>query len=398
MNPDLEYDPLELEADPYPLYRRLRDEAPVYAGRTNGGEFWALSRFADVQAGARDWATFSSAEGNDLDDTGLLFAPAGELSSADPPAHTRLRDAVRKEFGARAVRTNLEHTVRSTARELIGGLVEARTVDFARDLAYPLPAAVIAGWLGFPEADRPELARWHAAMLERIPGRVGLTEAGLRASQEMRDYVSAAIVARRAHACDDLLGVLVRAEAAGDLSEVEVLGSVLLLFVAGISTTSALIASALLHLHRFADQRRLLRRSPELIPQAVEELLRFDAPFQWFTRVATRDVRVHGTAIPAGGRVVLVWAAANRDERRWADADELVITRASERHLAFGEGIHHCLGAPLARMEARIALEELMPRLIDYELEGTVARRFTPSERTIVRLPAAVEWAASGSM
>ena len=175
------------------------------------------------------------------------------------------------------------------------------------------------------------------------------------------------------------------------------LGSVLLLFVAGISTTSALIASALLHLHRFADQRRLLRHSPELIPQAVEEFLRFDAPFQWFTRVATRDVRVHGTAIPAGGRVVLVWASANRDERRWADADELVITRASERHLAFGEGIHHCLGAPLARMEARIALEELMPRLIDYELEGTVVRRFTPSERTIVRLPAAVEWAASGS-
>jgi cytochrome P450 len=394
MNPDLAYDPLELEADPYPLYRRLRDETPVYAGRTHGGEFWALSRFADVQAGARDWATFSSVEGNDLDDTGLLFAPAGELSSADPPIHTRLRDAVKKEFGASAVRMNLEHTVRSAARELIGRLVGAHSVDFARDLAYPLPAAVMAGWLGFPEADHSQLARWHAEMLERIPGRVGLTEGGLRASREMRDYVSAAAVARRAHERDDLLGVLVRAEAAGDLSEVEVLGSVLLLFVAGISTTSALIASALLHLHLFADQRRLLRRSPELIPKAVEEFLRFDAPFQWFTRVATRDVRVHGTVIPAGGRVVLAWASANRDERRWPDADELVITRASERHLAFGEGIHHCLGAPLARMEARIALEELMPRLIDYELEGAVERRFTPSERTIVRLPAAVDWAA----
>src|SRR6185312_5110155 len=352
---DVKYDPLDLEGDPYPAYRRLRVAAPVYAGVTHGMPFWAVSRFDDVQAAARDWQTFSSGGGNDLDDTGLLFGAEGELTRADPPLHTRLRAAVKREFGTRAVRMRLEQTVRETARTLLAELREHALVDVARDLAYPLPAAVMCGWLGFPARDHDRLARWHALMVERAPGRVGLTDEGVRAGEEMRVYVREALRRPVSRGGDDL-------------------------------------PSALLHLHRFGDQLRLLRRSSELIPQAVEELLRFDAPFQWFTRVATHDTEIRGVPIPGGGRVVLVWGSANRDERRWLQPDELLVRRERQRHVAFGEGVHHCLGAPLARMEARVVLEQALPAMADYQPTGVVERRFTPSERTIVSLPTAVQW------
>ncbi|HET7380959.1 MAG TPA: cytochrome P450 [Gaiellales bacterium] len=388
----IRYDPLDLEGDPYPTYRRLRAAAPVYAGVTHGVPFWAVPRFDDVQAVARDWETFSSGDGNDLDDTGLLFGAEGELTSADPPLHTRLRAAVKNEFGTGAVRMRLEQTVRDTTRKLIAGLREHEVVDVARDLAYPLPAAVMCGWLGFPAGDHAGLARWHALMVERRPGRIGLTDEGLRAGEEMRAYVREALRRPRTHEADDLLSLLAAANAAGVLTEDEAVGGAMLLFVAGISTTSALISNAFLHLHRFGNELRLLRRSPELIPQAIEELLRFDSPFQWFTRVAANDTEIHGVRIPAGGRVVLVWGSANRDDRRWPQPDELVVRRERHRHVAFGEGIHHCLGAPLARMEARIVLEQILPVLVDYQPTGVVERRFTPSERTIVSLPLTVRW------
>ena len=166
---DVRYDPLDLEGDPYPAYRRLRDAAPVYAGMTHGVPFWAVSRFDDVQA-ARDWEMFSSG-GNDLVSTGLLFGAEGELTNADPPAHTRLRAAVKKEFGTGALRMRLEQKVSDTTRDLLAGLREHDVVDVARDLAYPA-AAVMCGWLGFPAPDHARLARWHALMVERArPGR-----------------------------------------------------------------------------------------------------------------------------------------------------------------------------------------------------------------------------------
>jgi cytochrome P450 len=389
---DVKYDPLDLEGDPYPAYRRLRVAAPVYAGVTHGVPFWAVSRFDDVQAAARDWETFSSVGGNDLDDTGLLFGAEGELTRADPPLHTRLRAAVKREFGTGAVRMRLEQTVRETTRTLLAELREHALVDLARDLAYPLPAAVMCGWLGFPARDHGRLARWHALMVERARGRVGLTDEGIRAGGEMRAYVREALRRPTSRDGDDLLSALADAKAAGSLTEDEAVGGAMLLFVAGISTTSALISNSFLHLHRFGDQLRLLRRSPELIPQAIEELLRFDAPFQWFTRVAAYDTEIRGVPIPAGGRVVLVWGSANRDERRWPQPDELLVRRERQRHVSFGEGIHHCLGAPLARMEARVVLEQVLPAMADYQPTGVVERRFTPSERTIVSLPTAVRW------
>ncbi len=389
---ELVFEPLEPRDDPYPLYRRLRDEQPAYADPH--GRFWALSRHAEVQAAARDWKRFSSAEGNDLDDTSLLFAPAGELTHADPPLHSRLRDAIKREFGLGAVQARLELVVRAEVRHLVAELRAPGDVDFARQLATPLPAAVVCGWLGFPKSDHAELVRWFEAMLERVPGQIELPAAALYARDQMRAYIREAVGLRRhAGSRDDLLSVFARAERAGALSEDEVLGSAMLLFFAGITTTSALIANSLLHLKRFESQRELLRRSPEIAPAAVEELLRFDAPLQWLTRVTACQVDVCGRTIPAGSRVLLIWASANRDERRWPSPDELILTRERLRHIAFGEGIHHCLGAPLARLEARVVLEELMPRIADYELAGPVTRLYTQTERTITSLPMRVQWA-----
>ena len=180
---------------------------------------------------------------------------------------------------------------------------------------------------------------------------------------------------------------LVEAESAGQLSSDEVLGSSLLLFVAGITTTSGLISNSLLHLATFPEQREIMGRDPGVVPVAIEELLRYDAPIQILARTATRDVKVGGSIIPGGAQVLLIWASANRDERRWTDPDTLDVSREQQRHVAFGDGIHHCLGAPLARLEARIAFETLLRRIPAYAVSGPIVRVKTPTDRALERLP-----------
>ena len=390
------YDPLRLDVDPYPTYCWLRAEAPLYKGYTSSvGRFWALSRFDDVQAAARDWETFSSAHGNDLDDTGDLFGPAPAMDLCDPPIHARQRQVLRSEFGLRAVREKLESNARRKIRALIDRLAECDEVDLADDLGYTLPASVIFEWLGFPATDHAEIRRWHRGMLERVLGVMELPADAVALRDQLWAYLEQELATRRAVPGDDLMTVLANAVADGRLSKEEALANALFLLDAGIVSSSALIANTFLHLHRDTRQMTMLREQPQAIPAAIEELLRFDAPFQWFTRVTTRDVVIHETLVPAGERIVLIWASANRDERRWENADRLVLDRAPQRHLSFSEGIHHCLGAPIARMEMRLLLEELLPRLVDYELAGKVERRITPSERTIVRLPARVVWTRS---
>ena len=310
------------------MYRRLRDEAPVYhhAGR----DVWALSRWDDVQVAAKDWETFSSSvggTGNDLDDTYQLFLPAGDLPAADPPLHTRLRGALRLAFSPSALKVRFEPAVRSQVRERIDAFADAGRADFARDLARPLPGTTMFTWFGFPEADHPRLLALFGDMLERTPGERALPPVSIAARDQLRAYILDVARERRAHPSDDLMTHLVRAEAAGELSRDELIGSSLLLFVAGITTTSGLISNSLLHLVRFPEARETMRRDPATIPAAVEELLRYEAPIQALGRTTTRPVELHGTTIPAGASVALIWASANRDERHWPDPDTLDIGR-----------------------------------------------------------------------
>ena len=242
-------------------------------------------------------------------------------------------------------------------------------------------------WFGFPEADHPQLLAWFGDMLERDTGERALPARSKAGRDQLRAYMQDAARERRSAPREDLMSFLVAAEEAGEISADELLGSSMLLFVAGITTTSGLISNSLLHLDRFPDQRDLLRSQPSILPSAIEELLRFDAPIQALARTATREVALHGAVIPEGARVALVWASANRDERHWADPDRLDLMRNPQRHVSFGEGIHHCLGAPLARLEATIAFEELFRRIPSYSVSGPVIRIKTPTDRALESLP-----------
>jgi cytochrome P450 len=382
------WNPLIALDDPYPVYRRLRDEAPLYHDERL--DLWALSRFDDVQAAAKDWETFSTSIGgfgNDIDDTYQLFLPAGDLAGVDPPIHTRLRGALRLAFSPSALRTRFEPIVRRKVIELIDAFADSGHADFARDLARPLPGTTMFSWFGFPETDHPQLLAWFGEMLERDPGERALPDRALAGRDRIRAYMQAAAAERRIARRDDLMSFLVDATESGQISADELLGASMLLFVAGITTTSGLISNSLLHLAHFPDQRALIRDDPSVMAAAIEELLRFDAPIQALARTATRDVALHDGVIPEGARVALLWASANRDERRWVDPDRLDIGREPQRHVSFGDGIHHCLGAPLARLEARIVFEELFRRIPEYAVSGPIVRIKTPTDRALESLP-----------
>lgn len=381
------FDPLVSVDDPYPTYRRLRDEAPLYYAEAR--DTWVLSRFDDVQAMARDWATFASGEpgGNDIDDTFRLFEPAGDLAGSDPPTHTRMRAVLHAAFRPSEIRARFEPLVRPAAARLVERFADRGHADLAQELARPLPAQMVCSWLGFPEADHPQLIDWFGHMLDRTPGLRDLPPSAVQARDDLRAYVADAAAERRTTPREDLLSVLVQAQRDDILTTDEMLGLALLLFLAGITTTAGLISNSLLHLDRFPDQRELLLREPERMPAAIEEFLRFDSPIQVLARTTTREVEVHDVAIPKGARVAMILASANRDERRWPDPDRLDITREPARHVAFGEGIHHCVGAPLARLEGAIALEELFKRVPDYRVSGPIVRVSTPTDRALESLP-----------
>jgi cytochrome P450 len=357
------YDPAapDFQARLPEIYRRLREEAPVY--RSPAG-WWALSRFEDVRAAAGDPETFSS-EGTDISQGLLPF-----IQSLDPPRHDALRALVSRAFTAKRIAA-LEPRIRATARELLDAFAGAGRADLLAQYARQLPSRVIGELIGIPPESREAFLGWTDALVEASPDGAGAERVRGPATSIYREF-TALLEARRREPRDDLASALLEAEVDGvRLSQPELLGFCFVLIVAGNDTTTNLIANGAVLLARHPDQRKLLADDPARLPNAIEEMLRLETPAQALPRIARRDVTLHGVTVPAGATVRLVWGAANRDPREFEDPDRFDAARAIRRHLGFGHGIHFCLGAHLARLEARVAFEELLARVPAYELERT---------------------------
>jgi cytochrome P450 len=384
----LTYDPLDFatHCDPYPTYRQLRAEQPLYWNQER--RFWALSRRADVAQAARDWQRYSSGPGGERSDMDRFFGirPV-DYVAADSERHSVVRGLLRRDFAAGGV-GRLEQRTREIATDLVDRLAESSRADFVEALAQPLPAAVLCHLLGFPPEAAESIRRWNRELWRRTPDETALPETLLAADREAREYVDAAASDPSARG---VMRTLRDAERSQAISHEELLDVGVLLIAAGTKTTSALIAIALQLLAQHPDQQVQVAAEPGLIAGTVEEVLRFDSPAQWFARVTTTDVATdHGT-IPADQRVLLLFGSANRDEREYGDADRFDVRRSPPRHLSFGHGIHHCLAASLARLEARVCLEVVLARLRRLECAGEARRAYTPAERDLACLPLSYE-------
>jgi cytochrome P450 len=359
------FDPFspEVQRDPYPYYAELRREAPVYPIQGRG--MWAVSRHVDVGFALKRPDLFSSSIMADKD--GL---PAEEaLLSSDPPAHTGLRKRVERAFTPRRVR-ELVPRFRALADELLAAFPKTGAVDIVAALAAPLPVIVIAELLGVDPARHADFKHWADAVITRGTGRVTPEQrVALDATvAAFKTFLSDAIEARRQAPGDDLLSALVRAEPSGDeagsgLSPAQALNFAVLLLLGGSETTTNLIGNALrailAHERLNAGTLARLRTDGALVDALIEETLRFDAPVQTILRRTTEDVMLAGQVIPSGATVLLLLGAANRDSRVFEDAETFRLDRGDFKHLAFGVGPHHCLGATLARLEARASLDAL---------------------------------------
>jgi cytochrome P450 len=369
----LEYDPYsyEIDEDPYPVYRWMRDEAPVYRNERLG--FFALTRFDDVLEAFLDWETYSSAEGTVLELMGSEISRGTMIIFMDPPRQTRYRNLVSKAFTPRRV-SALAPKIREIAAGYLDGLVGRPRFDVVKEFSAKLPMDVISTLLGIPAADRDLVRGWSNDLLHRDPGNPMPPRRALEALGRILAYFDAALAERRARPRDDLMTALLDAELPNEdgaperLSPVEIRSFINLLATAGNETVTKLLATACFWLARNPDERRLLAADPGLVPGAVEETLRYDPPSQYQGRTLTRDVTLHGVDMPKGSRVLLINGATGRDERRFPDADRYDVRRAIDLHLGFGHGRHVCLGASLARLESRIALEELLQRFADWEV------------------------------
>jgi cytochrome P450 len=384
------FDPFShsVHLDPYPLYRTLRDEHRVYHNPTRG--FWALSRFEDVQAASRDWQRFSNADSVDLDAGGQQYGEGNFLDS-DPPRHERLRDVLRQHFIPRAIAA-LEPAVRSETELLLGALEDESDFDAVERFAAPLPVAMIARLMGIPAADRAQFQSWTRDEIARDCEDASLPAVVTEAVAGMRAYFEDLIGERRLYrsTADDVMTTIVAALDDGRLeTQTEAVDICLLIVTAGTETTTAMIANSLLALDRNPAERSAVAAGDVEPVTAVEELLRYDSPIQMLARTALEPVTIGGVEIPAGARVLLVHGAANRDERRYPEPDRLQLDREPRRHLAFGDGIHHCLGAPLARLEGRIAIPAFLARFSDYTVLGPPEYLHKHNARRPARLPLA---------
>ncbi|WP_299577209.1 cytochrome P450 [uncultured Williamsia sp.] len=390
---DLRWDPFdrELHVNPYAAWKRMRDEVPVY--HNEEFDFYALSRFDDVLSATMDTDTFSSAHGVTIDSIGPF--PVGDpapMIMMDPPVHTSMRKLVNRTF-IRGKILELEDHVRELTRGYLDTHAGAGRMDYVQDLSMRLPVMVISSLLGFPEEDHDNLRVWSDAQVHRDEGSPEVTAEGDAAHAKLFGYYADQISARRDDPRDDVVSEMMESELTLPdgtvrlLDDGELFVFIALINVAGNETVARLLGWAAMTLARFPEQRAKLAADPSLIPNAVEELLRYEAPSPVQGRYTTRDVTYHDTLIPAGSKVALVTGAAGRDEREFDDPDTFDVERQKIRHLSFGQGAHFCLGAQLARLEARVALEETLLRFPTWDVDWDAVRYVHTSS---VRGPASV--------
>ncbi len=361
----MKYNPAapEVKENPYPYYAYLRAHAPVYHLEDLG--WLAISRYADVDFILKNPKLFSSATMfatffGDMDPV----PDAPSLQASDPPVHTRLRKLANKAFTPKLIRA-MEPHIRTITQDLFAQVAGQTDMDLVRDLALPLPVIVIAEMLGVPPQDREDFKRWSDDLIAAAnPPHSPEEKQRIQASMaEFRAYFEAVIVARRTAPGDDLITALIKAEEEAQmLTAGEILSLAVLLLFAGNETTTNLLGNIMLALLSHPDQLATVQADHSLIPNVVEETLRYDGPIQGLLRQATEDVELSGTTIPAGAMVFPLFASANHDETQFPDPERFDITRNAGGHLAFGYGIHFCLGAPLARLESIVALQELFAR------------------------------------
>ena len=367
------FDP-RLRTNPYEVYRELREEAPVFWSQMM--QVWVLTRYDDVLATLKDHAHFSSerTRANNplvqaLESQRLASGPLGTtptMLSTDPPSHTRMRSLVNKAFTPRQVERIRPQMV-EIAEGLLDGLPEPGKIDVVADFSIPFPIIVIAAMLGVPASDRERFKAWSTDIAGSLGGPFqapDVIDRSVRASNEIADYFRSQIAARKAEPRDDLLSALVAAEEEGDLlTEDELIATCILLLVAGNETTTNLIGSGMYTLLQNPDERRKLQVDPSLMASAVEEMLRYEPAAQMTSRIANEGAAIGGVRFEPGQVILPAMAAANRDPAQFPEPDRFDIERHPNRHLAFGQGIHYCLGAPLAVAETRIAFDALLRRM-----------------------------------
>ena len=378
---DLYYDPYDrdIDADPYPVYRRLREDAPLYYNEQH--DFYAVSRFDDVQRGLVDRETFSSARGSVLEFIKAnIEIPPGIIIFEDPPRHTVHRSLLSRVFTPRRMNA-LEPKVREFCARALDPLVGASGFDFVADLGAQLPMRTIGLLLGVPESDQEEARNRANANLRTEPGQpMDVAAENIGESEFFAHYIEW----RTTHPSDDLMTDLLHAEFEDDtgttrrLTRDEVLMYVSMVSGAGNETTNRLIGWMGKVLGEHPDQRREMVEDRSLVPNAIEELLRFEPPTPHVARYVARDVDLYGDTVPAGSAMLCLSGSANRDDSKYPDADRFDVHREVGQHLTFGYGIHYCLGAALARLEGRVALDEVLTRFPEWDVDWDNARR-TPT-------------------
>jgi len=376
----VEFDPFSptFFNDPYPTYRRLRDESPVYYNERCG--FWALSRYEDVVAAHRDWETYTSTHGLDLVMLTSDEPVPPSMIMMDPPEHHRMRLLVSKVFSPRAI-AELEPMVREVITGFLDGLADRRSFDAVGDFAGPFPVEVISRMLGIPAADRQQIRHWADEFLTREVGANEYSEEALGAMLAFSTYLYQLVVEKRAHRGDDMLSRLCEAEVLREdgettaLDDIEITGFATLLAGAGAETVTKLMANAVVLFARNPGEWAKVLADQSKVPTAVEEVLRYWAPTQYQGRFSNQARSFSGATIPAGQPVLLLTGSATRDEREYGDADRFDVDRTPGLAIGFGHGIHTCLGAALARLESRIALEEWSARYPRFEIDEGGLRR-----------------------